>query len=215
MRKTKLSLAMLTGALCVTMAQLAYADPNFDVSPWTYVGKAGDCGTGYAAGSKIIVAKWIDQIGLQDESGDADKGLLLSKNGPTSDCSAAGASIKNVGPVKRGGVTVPGITLTQLGYDVRNGGHCASGAPRFDVNATDGWHFMGACNNATVTALQAGWNRVRIDPYSASNAFPPLGAGATIISIDIVFDEGVDAGPDNSGLAIIDNIDINGTLVGK
>jgi len=30
-----------------------------------------------------------------------------------------------------------------------------------------------------------------------------------------VFDEGYDTGPDNFGVAILDNIDINGVLVGK
>jgi len=34
-------------------------------------------------------------------------------------------------------------------------------------------------------------------------------------SISIIFDEGQDAGPDNFGLAVLDNIDINGTLVGR
>jgi len=30
----------------------------------------------------------------------------------------------------------------------------------------------------------------------------------------IVFDEGIDAGPDNSGAAFLDNIDVNNSLVG-
>jgi hypothetical protein len=35
-------------------------------------------------------------------------------------------------------------------------------------------------------------------------------------AIFIIFDEGQDAGgPDSSGLAVIDNVDVNGTLVGK
>ena len=36
-------------------------------------------------------------------------------------------------------------------------------------------------------------------------------------SITIVFDEGQDTsgGPDNFGLAVLDNIDVNGTLVGR
>jgi hypothetical protein len=34
-------------------------------------------------------------------------------------------------------------------------------------------------------------------------------------SISIVFDEGQDTGPDNFGLAVLDNIDVNGTLVGN
>ena len=33
-------------------------------------------------------------------------------------------------------------------------------------------------------------------------------------SIQIVFDEGQDTGPDFFGLAVLDNIDVNGTLVG-
>jgi hypothetical protein len=33
--------------------------------------------------------------------------------------------------------------------------------------------------------------------------------------VEIVFDEGTDAGPDFTGFVFIDNIDINGTLVGK
>ncbi len=37
----------------------------------------------------------------------------------------------------------------------------------------------------------------------------------TIKQIFIVFDEGTNAGPDNFGIAVLDNIDINGTLVGS
>jgi hypothetical protein len=40
--------------------------------------------------------------------------------------------------------------------------------------------------------------------------------GQTVDSIEIVFDEGDDTGtPDNFGLAVLDNIDINTTLIGK
>ena len=38
---------------------------------------------------------------------------------------------------------------------------------------------------------------------------------APVKSIAIVFDEGQDTGPDNFGLAILDNIDVNGVLVGQ
>ena len=37
----------------------------------------------------------------------------------------------------------------------------------------------------------------------------------TVKSITILFDEGTDTGPDNFGLAVIDNIDVNGVLVGR
>src|SRR5437899_2085794 len=34
-------------------------------------------------------------------------------------------------------------------------------------------------------------------------------------SLAIVFDEGYDTAPDNFGMAVLDNIDVNGVLVGK
>ena len=37
----------------------------------------------------------------------------------------------------------------------------------------------------------------------------------TVKSITIVFDEGTDTGPDNFGLAVIDNVDVNGVLIGR
>jgi len=36
-----------------------------------------------------------------------------------------------------------------------------------------------------------------------------------VTRIVIVFDEGTDTGPDFFGAAILDNIDVNGTLVGE
>jgi hypothetical protein len=33
--------------------------------------------------------------------------------------------------------------------------------------------------------------------------------------LSIVFDEGQDTGPDNFGLAVLDNIDVNGKLAGQ
>ena len=54
------------------------------------------------------------------------------------------------------------------------------------------------------------------------NLDPMTGAciitGLAVTSIDIVFDEGQDsllAGPDQFGVAILDNIDVNGVLVGQ
>jgi hypothetical protein len=187
----------------------AYAADNdndkFKVDPGVFIGKAGDCGP--TPGSRIVGAAWVKDMGLPDTHGNDSEALLLSKNGATADCSAAGASLKGV----------KGITLTEIGFDIRNGGHCGAGAPRFNVQATDGFHFLGGCANATQTpnTPQAGWTRVRIDPTNPAQAFPPIAPGAKIISIDIVFDEGVDTGPDFSGIAVLDNIDVNGVLVGR
>lgn len=156
-----------------------------------------------------IVAKWVKNLGLDDNNGKKNfKGLLLSKNAPTATDAAAGANINHV----------KGMALTELGYDVKDGSHCSGGAPRFNVFTVEDpttIHFIGACTNGTVTPNDpvTGWSRVRFDPTSATNAFPPIPAGQHVQSIQIIFDEGTDAG--NGGQAVIDNIDINGTLIGS
>lgn len=207
--------------LALAVAQPAAADRGdshrLKADPWIYVGTAADCGG--TPGSKIVGAGWVKGFGLPDENGkddDDDDGkrqhnqaLQLSKNGPTADCSSAGAEIKGV----------KGMTLTELGFDIRSSLHCGAGAPRFNVVATDSPtpHFLGGCANGTKTADTPlpGWTRVRIDPANPAQAFPPIAPGATIVSIDILFDEGTDAAADFSGLAIVDNIDVNGTLIGR
>jgi len=208
--------------VCLALAPFASADDpkgHFSVHPKTFVGKAGDCGTGYPAGSEIVTAAWMQGIGLPDNGGansnpsdptnnpnknDDRNGLLLSKNGQSPDCSAAGADITGA----------EGAVLTELGFDFRNGTHCGGGAPRFNVEATDGFHFVGNCAVGTSTPAPqdpSAWTRLRFTPAQAS---PPITPGAKIKSISIIFDEGTDGGP-GAGLAVIDNIDINGVLVGK
>ena len=219
MKKTLILIAVV---LCLAAAPSAVAADPFEVHPSTFVGKAGDCGTGYPAGSNIVTAAWLEGMGLPDNGGlnsnavnpednpnkkDPHFGLLLSKNGPLQDCSSAGATIKGAA----------GMTITEFGFDFRNGTHCGGGAPRFNVTATDGPHFVGNCSTGgTVTPAPqdpAAWSRIRFSPAQAT---PPIAAGAKIKSIEIVFDEGTsaDSGP-GAGLAVIDNIDISGFLVGK
>ena len=148
-----------------------------------------------------------------DPNDQHNEGLLLVKTGPTSNFAAATAELTNV----------KGITLTELGYDIRKSGgtgasplgsHCGAGAPRFDVVTSDGTvHFIG-CNSppAAVQGASTGWVRLRWSPVTA---FPPIMPEETVQRIVIVFDEGTDAGPDNFGAAILDNVDVNGTLVGE
>jgi len=63
-----------------------------------------------------------------------------------------------------------------------------------------------------VLTSSTGWVRLRWGP---AEAFPPI--TTSVQRIVIVFDEGTDAsgGPDEFGAAILDNIDVNGTLVGE
>jgi hypothetical protein len=155
-----------------------------------------------------VAAAWIKHLGEPDpgDIGDVDRfGLILSKNTVTPTNSAAVATVENV----------RGLHLTEIGFDFKNGSHCGAGAPRFDVVTTDAvLHFVGGCGNGTITpnTPEAGWSRVRFDLTTAS--FPPIASTDTVKLIQIVFDEGTDTGTDFSGQAVIDNIDINGTLIG-
>jgi hypothetical protein len=168
----------------ISVAALLIAANTFKVVPGTY----DPDHTG------IISSAWVAGIGLPD-AGVSNHGLYLAKDGPTATNAAAFAVIDGV----------EGIKLTELGYDVKDGSHCSGGAPRFNVTASDGFHFVGACTNGTATGVPApGWTRFR---FSNAQALPPIDPNATINSIAVLFDE--------EGSAVIDNIDVNGTLMGK
>ena len=156
-------------------------------------------------------------------TGDRDdlrnEGLLLFKTGPTSNFASATAELINV----------KGIVLTELGYDIRKqgpsasalGSHCGAGAPRFNVITSEGFFGIG-CNSppADVQAMGNGWLRLRwggsAGPLMGFRDFATLEpVVGTVQRIVIVFDEGQDAGPDFFGAAILDNIDVNGKLVGR
>jgi hypothetical protein len=122
---------------------------------------------------------------------------------------------------------VKGQTLSELGYDIRTGdgnptenSHCGAGAPRFDVTLTDGttW-FIGCSSPATLpTSTNNGqgrkWLRWGPGPINASNDGTTTVdiSGRTVQSIQVVFDQGQDNG---SGVAFLDNVDVNGALVGR
>jgi hypothetical protein len=159
---------------------------------------------------------WVKFLGLADP-GESDKqnwGLVLSKNTATATNSAAFARVQRT--CCSGNINLTG--LTELGFDIRNGGHCGAGSPRFNVVTSDGVnHFIGGCSNGTKTADTPvqGWTRVRFDPSNPSQAFPPVSPTALVRNVYIVADEGTDTGPDFSGVSIIDNIDLNGDLIGE
>lgn len=159
-------------------------------------------------GTMIVSSEWGRNQGLPDQKGNHNYALLLTKIGKTSTNAASGANITNV----------HGITLTELGFDVRTDGHCGAGAPRFNVNTTDGTTHFTSCAatppSATLVDPQGNtWLRLRFDLTSAStDVFPPLTPGEKVASIQIIFDEGTDNG---QGYTFLDNIDINGVLVGQ
>lgn len=182
-------------------------------------------------GSNLVESDWINHIGCPHKAainGVPDaytdpgcptqsvtdrnvQGLLLSKGGPTADIASAGAKLEGV----------RGIVLQELGYDIRKhggfesplGSHCGAGAPRFNVVTSFGLHFIGCASpDPLPQVLGDGWTRLRWDPLTA---FPPIPPGAAVETIDIVFDEGTDTGPDHFGMAILDNISVNGFDIGQ
>jgi hypothetical protein len=228
---TVTSAAMLAFGATRTVRAFDDDDQNgLRAIPAIFVGAAGDCGNGYPAGSRIVTAAWLGGMGLPDNGGnnttrldlatnpnknDPHRGLLLSKNGPTPDCSAAGATIEGV----RGMLVTPTF---ELGFDFRNGGHCGAGAPRYNVVAKPvvgpDINFVGGCSNGIRTPAPQDpleWTRVR---FTNAQAFPPLLVGSRIVSIELIFDEGTDEplvldDPNGVGLAVVDNLNINGVFI--
>jgi hypothetical protein len=180
-------------ALTVVVA-LAFAAPSFadsgklKVNPFVF----DPDGTG------IIVSAWQAKAGLADAGG-SNHGLVLQKNGLTATNAAAGATVTGA----------EGQNLTEIGFDVT--GHCGAGSPRFDVFDQDGNdHFFGCVYGVHTPIVGApGWERVR---QTGADAFPPMLATDTISAIYIIADEGTDQG---TGQSVVDNVDVNGTLVGK
>ena len=226
---------LVVGVLLIAGPAMA-AEPLRAV-PFEFIGKAGDCGATSPAGSHIVTSAWLGGIGLPDNGGanttpadeatpagnpyknDPHRGLLLSKNGPTADCSSAGATITGVK-----GMTVP--AGFELGFDYRNGGHCGAGSPRYNVVVTppsgpNTFHFVGGCANGTKTPAPQDtveWTRVRFNTSIPAQSSPVIPPGSTIVSINLLVDEGTDStstpdDPSGVGLSVVDNLDINGTLI--
>lgn len=233
MKKFRLLVAAAMIPALLGLAAGISAAMNFQVNPSRF-----DPGRSF-----LVQAAWLDGIGCPTsqtfqnaltnksetykdtgcptgDSGDRrNQGLLLAKTGPTANNAAGQAELKGV----------KGATITELGYDLRKpasaadprGSHCGAGAPRFDVTTEDGTTFFIGCNSppAVQTAASTGWIRLRWGGATPLMAFGPSGALVDISkmkvkSVFIIFDEGQDTGPDNFGLAVLDNVDVNGTLVG-
>jgi hypothetical protein len=160
-------------------------------------------------------------------------GLLLVKTGPQNNDASAGATLKGVS----------GVSLYELGYDIRKpglfavipptqgslddrGSHCGAGSPRFNVVIGGNRFFIGCSSPPpTMEVIGDGWLRLRWgSPVLPLLAFggdcpdPNVAcdiSGRPVDSISILFDEGQDIGPDYFGAAVLDNVDVNGTLVGR
>jgi hypothetical protein len=192
--------AWLGGIGCPTNAKIVTFDPAGNLQTGTYTDPA--CATG-------------------DPRDTRNEGVLLAKTGPTGNIASALVILLQAPE-----------TLTELGYDIRKpgpsvdprGSHCGAGAPRFNIVTKQGQTFFLGCNSPPGAQLTGtGWLRLRWGTSGVPlQAFSTTGALVDVTTLDvdrllIVFDEGQDAsgGPDQFGAAILDNIDVNGVLVGE
>lgn len=163
--------------------------------------------------SDAVGAQWLDAAGVpvasQTTGTSGTRAIALSKSPNAPANATAGVQV----------VSTESLTkLTELGFDVRQGGHCTATSPHFVVVTSDDvTHVFTGCANGTIqTAPAAGWIRVRFDPANPVQASPPIAPGQQIKSIAVVLDEGPEASPNpGGGLVILDNIDVNGVIIGK
>jgi hypothetical protein len=158
--------------------------------------------------TRSVSAAWVANQGLSD-AGDSGHALILVKAAPTPTFAAAGADIDGVGGEFAG---------FMFGFDIRADSYASGGSPRFNLQASDGFHFVGGASNGTVTntftdARGNTWHRVVFHLQDPAQAFPPVDPAATIQSLSLIVDEDTRTSP--AGAVVVDNININGTYIGK
>lgn len=216
---TGLSSGTYTGMVHLSASGLAETNVpvTFNV---TSTGCREDCGGGTTSTmhaqpyvydtswSGLLAAMWADHFGEPTSTSltTHDPGLVLSKGTGAPTGSIAGAHIRNVTG-----------SLTELGYDYHLGGQCTTTSPRFIVVTTDNiTHVVGGCSNGTITAASAlGWKRVRFNLTDATQTSPVITPGEQVSSITLALDQGPETDSTAGGFDLIDNIDVNGTFVGK
>ena len=157
-----------------------------------------------------VSASWVRGMGVpvSDNNDQYKKGLLLSKNSSSTNKASAGAIITGVS----------GMSISQIGFDVRDGGHCTAKAPRFVITTNDNVvHTIAGCSKGTVAqpAPALGWKRMRFNVADPTQAFPPMNPSSTVKSMRVILDEGPSTTDSKAGVVVLDNIDVNGTMIGQ
>jgi hypothetical protein len=152
-----------------------------------------------------------------------NEGLLLAKTGPTENNAEPFAELKNL----------KGVPITELGYDLRKvettldprGSTCSVQAPMFQLQTKAGDVYYIGCNSPAPDAQLPGDGYIRLRWGAAGTLNAYLNgttltniSGMTFDKVFIVFQDGyggATADTSKFGLAVLDNIDVNGTLVGE
>lgn len=159
-----------------------------------------------------LQSTWVAGQGLPDGGGKDQKYALYQQEYANTEYGVG------VGGYVTG--LTPNMTLTELGFDVRNDGHCGAGAPRFNVWTSAGVYYFFGCYYGSHTPAPddpSGWTRIRFrnqdayPAYSTQSPWPGFG-NAKVYDIWLAYDEGLEVGP---GFIYIDNIDISGKTINK
>jgi hypothetical protein len=143
--------------------------------------------------SGLAAAAWVTHQGLPD-AGKSAHALMLQ-------ISPAEPPVVGVTPYQAGAAIkgAKGLELTELGFDIKNDWVFTTG-PRFEV-VTDGGTFLFPFAAALLTPVEsapADWTRARFDLTTLTGV---------VQTVRIIFEE--------EGSVLLDNIDINGALMGK
>jgi hypothetical protein len=218
-------IAMLLIAIGFSNAQDVTNPAKVRITPQVYLRAGNNHGQLHAA--------WENDSGLTTSTSQAHKGLVLHKGTESADLGIPYANVEGF----------EGASLHQLGFDVRSqrkkkfsGEHC-NASPTIEVTLTNGTTYAFYCTAGKHTPLpNTAWDRIRFTDADAKpiscggkgcemQPWPGFASGKAVIAtpkdqdpksstFQIIMMDGYDSGPDYSGVTYIDNIDLNGTVIG-
>jgi hypothetical protein len=147
-------------------------------------------------------AGWYSGAGAMRTSTDpANQGLVLLKKPSGPPTAIAGVALTGAA----------GSPLSQLSFDMRTDSECSAKAPQFVVITNDNVVHSAGCASGRARALTAtGWKRVSFNPADGSQISPPVKPGTSVKTVALVMDKIA-----GNGYAVLDNINLNGTFIGK
>jgi Immunoglobulin domain/Immunoglobulin I-set domain len=148
-------------------------------------------------------ATWLDGYGVpvQTKKDPTSQGLVIRRNPSAPKTAIAGVALKGAA----------GSQLSQLSFDMRSDSECSTRAPQFVIVTADEIVHKASCASGTIQALSvSGWRRVTIDPANPGQLSPAVEPGMAMKTIALVMDS-----PIGTGMAVLDNINVNGRYVGR
>lgn len=222
-----MSIPRLSGFLVASLAILSSLGSAQQVRITTHIFTRNSVNHGQ------LHSAWDDHTGLTTTVSQSRKGLVLHKANESADLGIPYANIEGF----------EGSVLRELGYDVRSqksrhfsGEHC-NASPTVEVTLTNGTTYAFYCTSGMHRSIpNTAWDRVRFSDRDAKaiscgsksctmQPWPGFASGKAIVAspkdadpksgtFQIIMMDGYDSAPDFSGATYMDNIDLNGTLIG-